>query len=154
MISSYSYITVPTTKTTILSRMIDTLCKPRTLLLLALIFLMLLPILAQAQAANNSGLLPTTGVSIPGTTDSDSWVKKFGYIIRLGIFLICMGAVGFGMSDSIFGIFRTINDARNNGEWGPAIKQILLILLGVVIALVLFAVLNNVVFSAIEKFLA
>lgn len=135
---------------TIFSHLTETICKPRTLILFALIVAMLLPHLAQAQTA---GILPTTGVDIPGTTDSDSWVKKFGYLIRFGIFLICMAAVGFGMGDSIFGIFRTINDAKNTGEWGPAIKQILQILLGVVIALVLFAVLNTIVFEALQKVL-
>lgn len=119
-----------------------------TLFIVAL--LLFLPDIVYAQQA-----LPTGGnVAIPGTSDNDSWVKKFSFVIKLGIFLLCMAAVGFGVSDSIFSIFRTINDARQSGEWGPAIKQMLVIILAIVMAVVLFAVLNELVIGAIDKYFA
>lgn len=119
-----------------------------TFFIVAVLFF--LPDIVYAQQA-----LPTGGnVVIPGTSDSDSWVKKFSFVIKLGVFILCMAAVGFGISDSIFSIFRTINDARQTGEWGPAMKQMLIIILGIVMAVVLFAVLNELVMGAIDKFFA
>lgn len=97
--------------------------------------------------------LPTgSSISVPGTADGDSWLKKFAYIIRFVVFLMCMAAVGLGLSESIFSIFRTINDARTSGEWGPAIRQIGIIIGALIFAVVIFGLLNEFVLTPIEKY--
>ncbi len=127
------------------------------LLMALLCFYLFIPEFSYAGNGSGSGgsggLLPTgSALDVPGTSESDSWVKKFGFIIRLVIFIICIAALGLGIGDSIFSLFRTINDARQSGEWGPAMKNIGIVMAGIVFAIVLFGILNEFVFAAIEKF--
>lgn len=102
--------------------------------------------------AQSTGALPTGNIDVPGTSDSDSWLKKFAGIIKFVVFLICIAAVGFGLGDSIFAIFRTVNDARSSGEWGSAIKQIGVILAAIIFALVIFALINEYVIDPLTNY--
>ncbi len=123
------------------------------ILLAVLLVYMVLPEFAYAGTGGGGGQLPTgSDFEVPGASSGDPWLKKFAFIIKFVVFLMCMAAVGLGLSDSIFSIFRVINDARMNGEWGPAIKQIGIILGGLIFALVIFALLNKYVIDPITNY--
>lgn len=115
-------------------------------LLAALIFL---PSLAHAAPS----LPDSSSFKVPGSSGNSSWTTNIGLILRLVVFLMLIVGLGLGLSDSIFALFRQINEARTGQtEWGPAIKTIGLILAGVVMALVIFGLANEYVFKPIDDY--
>lgn len=105
--------------------------------------------LPQAIAAPST--LPSGSIGIPGTGAGDSWAKQFTSAIAWGIVLLMLAALGIGLAKSIITAFVLVNDARNSGEWGPAIQQIIVVILIIVFAFVLYGVANKYVLEPLEQ---
>ncbi|MDO4643126.1 MAG: hypothetical protein Q4A74_04735 [Cardiobacteriaceae bacterium] len=115
---------------------------------LVIAFLFWLP---DAMAAGTA-TLPTTNISIPGVDSGEkNWLKQFSGVISFVIVLITLAGLGFGLSDAILSLFHTINDARQNDSWGPALKLIGLIIAVIVFCLVLYYLINTIVLEPLSK---
>lgn len=118
-------------------------------LLVLLVAMLLLPE-AQAQVQ-----LPTTDIKIPGVdANNKNWLQQFSGVISVVIVIGALAAVGFGMMEAIFTLFRTANDARLNGDWGPAMKLIGLIIGIIIFSLLLYYLINTVVLGPLAKMFA
>lgn len=116
----------------------------------ALLFLFVVALflfMPDAMAGNNNtgggggaSLLPQGTLAVPGTSDTDPWYKILIYALRFGLIALLLIALVVGLGDSLFGIFRTINDARSTGEWGPALKQIMAVVIAIIFAFVIYMV--------------
>lgn len=119
----------------------------------ALLFLFVVALflfMPDAMAGNNNtggsgsgggaSLLPQGTLAVPGTTKDDAWYKVLIYALRFGLIALLLIALVVGLGDSLFGIFRTINDARSSGEWGPALKQIMAVVIAIIFAFVIYTV--------------
>ena len=102
------------------------------------------------QAAAQS-VLPSGSIGIPGVADDANWATNMVKLFRWGLMLMLVVVLGFGIGRSILTMFSLINDARNGGEWGPAIQQIILVLVNVAFSLGLFALANKYVFEPLDK---
>ena len=102
------------------------------------------------QAAAQSAL-PSGSIGIPGVADDANWATNMVKLFRWGLMLMLVVVLGFGIGRSILTMFSLINDARNGGEWGPAIQQIILVLVNVAFSLGLFALANKYVFEPLDK---
>ncbi|RKW15336.1 MAG: hypothetical protein D8H94_07120 [Cardiobacterium sp.] len=102
------------------------------------------------QAAAQS-VLPSGSIGIPGVANSDNWVSNMVGLFRWGLTLLLVVVLGFGIGRSILTMFSLINDARNGGEWGPAIQQIVLVLINIAFSLGLFALANKYVLEPLDK---
>lgn len=121
-------------------------------MLFVMLFLLAMLVFPQAAMAAKDSLLPgDADLGIPGASQNDGWAKVILYALRFFLIILFLVALGAGMSDSIFGIFRTINDARTSGEWGPAIKQIASILIAVIICLAMFALADKYVLKPLSE---
>lgn len=114
-------------------------------------FLFAMLVVPEAMAAKDSLLPDGVDLGVPGAGKDDGWAKMILLALRFLLIVIFVVALGLGMGDSIFGIFRVINDARTSGDWGPAIKQIGGIIIAVIISLVLFALADKYVLKPISE---
>lgn len=119
-----------------------------------MLFLFAALVFPEAMAAKDSLLPEGTDLGIPGAGKDDGWAKMILFALRFLLMIIFVVALGLGMGDSIFGIFRVINDARSSGDWGPAIKQIGGIIIAVIISLALFALADKYVLKPIAEMVA
>ncbi len=103
-----------------------------------------------AGSATDTGLLPTGDLNIPGTESTDSAFKIIGYIVRIGVFLFIVMAMGFGMGTSIWAIFGSINDARQKEDWVGMMKQIIAVLIALAFALLIYVLAEKFVIKPIE----
>lgn len=101
--------------------------------------------LIPAAMADDVLKLPTGDMKIPGAEDGASWSKMIASTIRWTIIIFVLAVFGVGLGKTILTLFALINDARNGGEWGPAIQQLGLVLLVVVMSFVVFAIINKYV---------
>lgn len=121
-------------------------------MMFVMLFLFTMLVFPQAAMAAKDSLLPSgADLGIPGASKDDGWAKVILFSLRFFLILLFLVALGAGMSDSIFGIFRTINDARTSGEWAPAIKQIASILIAVIICLAMFALADKYVLKPLSE---
>lgn len=128
----------------------DWLFSTKMLWLLVLFAVLFLMPEAHAQAK-----LPTSDIKIPGVdANNKNWLQQFSGVISLVIVIGALAAVGFGMMEAIFTLFRTANDARLNGDWGPAMKLIGLIIGIIVFSLLLYYLINTVVLEPLGKLFA
>lgn len=102
------------------------------------------------------GGLPVGGdIGVPGAGDDANLATLIVAIVKWGIFIMAIIGLGFGLSGSIFTLFRLVNDARTNeGGWGPVVNQMLIILVIIAVALALFGVINKFVFEPLENFVS
>lgn len=128
--------------------MIDGATLLRILLLLALFAVLLWGSDAFAQAK-----LPTGDkLAIPGTSDGDSWAKKIVYAIVFIIVLMALVGLGKGLVDFIFNMFNDANDARQtDGGWGATLKKVGIGLVLIIVAVVVYMVLNEYVIDPLLK---
>lgn len=113
---------------------------------------LLLMLSAQALAQNN--ILPSgdAGFQIPGTTDSDSWIKKMVYAFVFVIILLALLGLGYGIVSGIWRMFMVSDDARTQDEGiMNVIKKIGGIVVIIVFCVVLFMVINKVVIEPLYK---
>lgn len=128
--------------------MIDGATLLRAMLLLALFAVLLWGNDAFAQAK-----LPTGDkLSIPGTAEGDSWAKKIVYAIVFIIVLMALAGLGKGLVDFIFNMFNDANDARQtDGGWGATLKKVGIGLVLIIVAVVVYMVLNEYVIDPLLK---
>ena len=108
-------------------------------------------LLAPDAMASGSTLLPEGTLAVPGTSDTDPWYKVLIYALRFGLIALLLIALVVGLGDSLFGIFRTINDARSTGEWGPALKQIMAVVIAIIFAFVIYMVADKYGIQQLEN---
>lgn len=99
-------------------------------------------------------LLPTGSLEVPGAGADAKPLKTIGYIIRIGVFLFIVLAMGYGLGTSIFAIFGSINDARQKEDWGGMMKQIIGVLIALAFAFLIYALANELVIKPIEAVFA
>ena len=128
--------------------MIDGATLLRVLLLLALFAMLLWGTDAFAPAT-----LPTGDkLAIPGTNDGASWAKKIVYAIVFIIVLMALAGLGKGLVDFIFNMFNDANDARQSDSgWGATLKKVGIGLVLIIVAVVVFMVLNEYVIDPLLK---
>ena len=91
-------------------------------------------------------------LSIPGTNDGDSWAKKIVYAIVFIIVLMALAGLGKGLVDFIFNMFNDANDARQtDGGWGATLKKVGIGLVLIIVAVVVYMVLNEYVIDPLLK---
>lgn len=115
----------------------DPLLLRRVLLLFFFVGLFFLMPAAMADVA-----LPVGDMKIPGAEDG-SWSKMLTGGLRWAIIIFVLSVFAIGLGKTILTLFALVNDARNNGEWGPAIQQLGLVILVVVMSFVVFALINK-----------
>lgn len=111
--------------------------RPTTGLLLAvLVCVLVVPELAQAQAA--SGNFALDKILPSSMTDKPFLVKVITVLIMMAI---AGGVVmiGFGVMGGVGDVFTAVSDARRHGEWGVFIKNVAFIIAVLVVAAVLIA---------------
>lgn len=128
----------------------------KTLMTGVLIALCLLCLSNVYAAGGTTAALPTGGgLGIPGTDDSAGFGKTMVSIIKWGISILAVCALGFGLALAIFKLFSLVNDARTNDVgWGPVISQMLVILLIVGVAVLFYGLINKFVFEFLDKLVA
>ena len=133
----------------------DTLRWALLLLFVAALFLFMPDAMAGNNNAGNTGggtsLLPQGTLAVPGTSNTDPWYKILIYALRFGLIALLLIALVVGLGDSLFGIFRTINDARTSGEWGPALKQIMAVVIAIIFAFVIYMVADKYGIQQLEN---
>ena len=121
------------------------------LLFVAALFLFMPDAMAGNNNAGGGGgtsLLPQGTLAVPGTSDSDPWYKILIYALRFGLIALLLIALVVGLGDSLF---RTINDARSSGEWGPALKQIMAVVIAIIFAFVIYMVADKYGIQQLEN---
>ena len=122
------------------------------LLFVAALFLFMPDAMAgNAGGGGGTSLLPQGTLAVPGTSDSDPGYKILIYALRFGLIALLLIALVVGLGDSLFGIFRTINDARSSGEWGPALKQIMAVVIAIIFAFVIYMVADKYGIQQLEN---
>ena len=108
------------------------------LLLAALVCVLVVPELAQAQAQAASGNFALDKILPSSMTDKPFLVKVITVLIMMAI---AGGVVmiGFGVMGGVADVFTAVSDARRHGEWGLFIKNVAFIVAVLVVAAVLIA---------------
>lgn len=117
---------------------------------LLLCFFISLFFLIPAAMADDALTLPVGDMKIPGAEGS-SWSKMLTSGLRWGIVIFTLVAFGVGLTKSIITLYNLVNDARNNGEWGPAIQQLCIVMLIVAMTFVILTLENKYVLEPLGK---
>lgn len=117
-------------------RVLPPLSPTTGLLLAVLVCVLVVPELAQAQAA--SGNFALDKILPSSMTDKPFLVKVITVLIMMAI---AGGVVmiGFGVMGGVADVFTAVSDARRHGEWGLFIKNVAFIVAVLVVAAVLIA---------------
>ena len=119
--------------------------------LLLFFFVGLFFLMPTAMAQQDTLTLPIADMSIPGAGNSASWSKMLTAGLRWGIVIFTLVAFGIGLVKSIITLYHLVNDARNNGEWGPAIQQLCIVMLIVAMTFVILTLENKYVLEPLGK---
>lgn len=125
----------------------DSLLLRRALLLC---FFVGLFFLIPAAMADDALTLPVGDMKIPGA-EGGSWSKMLTSGLRWGLVIFTLVAFGIGLVKSIITLHHLVNDARNNGEWGPAIQQLCIVMLIVAMTFVILTLENKYVLEPLGK---
>lgn len=117
---------------------------------LLLCFFIGLFFLIPAAMADEALTLPVGDMKIPGA-EGGSWSKMLTSGLRWGIVIFTLVAFGVGLTKSIITLYNLVNDARNNGEWGPAIQQLCIVMLIVAMTFVILTLENKYVLEPLGK---
>ena len=117
---------------------------------LLLCFFIGLFFLIPAAMADDALTLPVGDMKIPGA-EGGSWSKMLTSGLRWGIVIFTLVAFGVGLTKSIITLYNLVNDARNNGEWGPAIQQLCIVMLIVAMTFVILTLENKYVLEPLGK---
>jgi len=101
--------------------------------LLPLALLVLLPELANAQAANPFDITKILPSAIADKPFLEKMVAMIVMVVIAGAFI----TLGFGVMGGIGDIFTTLSDARRMGEWSLFLKNLGMVLAVVIVGVVL-----------------
>lgn len=93
------------------------------------------------------------GLDLPGIGADAKWYQKLGGAIIFGLVILFIGGLLFGLAMAVISLFRLIGDAKETGEWGKVIVQVIIILIIIAFAFAIFYLANEFGFNPLKEYL-
>lgn len=93
------------------------------------------------------------GLDLPGVGSDAKWYQKLGGAIIFGLVILFIGGLLFGLAMAVISLFRLIGDAKETGEWGKVIVQVIIILIIIAFAFAIFYLANEFGFNPLKEYL-